>query len=167
MLTRLKALVLLPGRIAGGHPGFSELLAWNDGELDGRRQTRIDEHLLGCPKCRLQARRIGLHLARSSRILVDGAESPAVEPGLQRLLRLLRNDARVAEVRDEMREKRNSRLVVELGLYFGSYPMSLLERSADGGSAFQADIDRLASAFLGKKAAVAMLDRIDLEMEVA
>ena len=164
MLTRLRSLLPWPGR-AGRHPDLAELLAWIDGELDPRRAARAGEHIPRCPQCRLEVRRLRLRLEQSSRIFQQAADPPPADPGARRLLRMLRNDALVAAAQAQMRERRNSRLVAELGPYFGVYPISLLERSSEEAAAFPERMDRLASAFLGRKAAAAMFDRINLEGE--
>lgn len=167
----LKSLKTLSKKLSGGlparHPDFEELVAHRDGELVISRAASVAEHLKVCSECRAEARRIELGMVAGARALAEAAASPPAEEGLQRLFRVLRDDHLLAAEQERLSRERDHRLVKELKAYFGSYPETLLKRSPDEGRAFRQEIGRLAQCFLGRTAALALLERIDFKMSRA
>lgn len=167
MLKSLKAFSKkLSGGLTARHPGFVELVAHRDGELNTSRAASIAEHLEVCSECRAEAGRIELGMAAGARALGETAPPPAGE-GLERLFRVIRDDRLLAVEQERLRRERDHRLAAELKAYFGSYPETLLRRSPDAGPAFREEISRLVQCFLGRTAALALLDRIDFELSKA
>ena len=140
------------------HPDFAQLVDWHEGELDEHGLAWITKHVLACPKCRLQAGRIGRALEHYSLLPHGAAASAPVERGVEGLLGILRDPALLSLARERLRRELDFGLAARMRPCFGSYPIALLDRSASGGPAFRTDIRRLAETFLGKKAAAAMAD---------
>jgi hypothetical protein len=168
MLKSLKALFRkLSGGLTARHPDFVELVAHRDGELNASRAARIAEHLEGCPECRAETGRIELGMATGASALEETAAPPPAGEGLERLFRVIRDDRLLAAEQERLRRERDHRLVTELKAYFGSYPETLLRKSPDEGPAFREEISRLVQCFLGRTAALALIERIDYEMSKA
>lgn len=167
MLKSLKALSRkLSGGLAARHPGMVELVAHRDGELNPSRAASIAEHLEICSECRAETGRIELGMAAGARALGE-TEAPPAGEGLERLFRVIRDDRLLAAQQERLRRERDHRLVTELKAYFGSYPETLLRRSPEEGPAFREEISRLVQCFLGRTAALSLLERIDFEMSKA
>jgi anti-sigma factor RsiW len=164
----LKSLRRLHGKLSGGlitrHPDFVELVAYRDGELNVPRGTSIAQHLQDCSGCQATASRIELALENGARAAGETAAVPAAGEGLERLLRVIRDESLLAAEQERLRRERNHRIVAELRTYFGSYPELLLRISPEEGPVFRAEVGRLAQSFLGRTAASALLGRIDPEM---
>jgi hypothetical protein len=168
MLKSLKALSKkLSGGLTARHPDFVQLVAHRDGELDTSRTASIAEHLEVCPECREEAGRIELGMAAGARALGETAAAPPARAGLERLFRVIRDDRLLAAEQERLHRERDRRLVTELKAYFGSYPETLLRRSPDEGPEFREEIGRLVQCFLGRTAALALIERIDFEMSKA
>jgi hypothetical protein len=148
------------------HPDFVQLVAWHEGEIDDRGLAWITGHVLACPRCRLQSGRIGRALEHYSS-LPGGAAAAPVERGVEGLLAVLRDPELLSRARERLRRELDFRLAARLGPWFGSYPISLLEGSAGGGSAFQPEITRLAETFLGERATSAILGPVETGRETA
>jgi len=145
---------------------LAELAAWDEGEARRRGLTPVDRHILACPRCRFEAGRIRKLLESYSRLAV-AQEPPPVEQGVERFLSILRNQVLFTAARKRFRRERDFRLLARLKPYFGCYPMSLLDLSPGEGPAFPAEIARLAEAFLGRRAAAAMIDLAEEETKTA
>jgi hypothetical protein len=151
-------------RLTGArHPGVELLVAWQQNTAGVALPEWVGTHLRGCASCCRRTERIRLALERSSRAL-DGEEAAAtVEDGVERLLSVLRDEAVVGAVNERLQRGRDVRLAAGLAVYFGAYPMSLLERSVAGGPPFRVEVERLVEAFLGRRAASALISRSETE----
>jgi hypothetical protein len=167
----LKSLKALSKKFSGGltarHPDFVELVAHRDGELSTSRAASIAEHLEVCSECRAETGRIELGMEAGARAFGETASAPPAGEGLERLFRVIRDDRLLAAEQERLSRARDHRLATELKTYFGSYPESLLRRSPDEGPAFREEISRLVQCFLGRTAALALIERIDFEMSKA
>jgi hypothetical protein len=142
-----------------GHPDIHLLFLWQEsgaakGELDW-----VGTHMRGCEKCRRQVESAQSVLERTS-LALDGPETPAaLAPGEARLLGVLRDEETVLAVSERLQRGRDVRLATGLAPYFGAYPKWMLEQSFVGGQPFGSQVRRLAEAFLGRKAAGALMSR--------
>lgn len=167
MLERLRRSWFLFFGLYRAHPGFTQLLAYHDGELGPKPTARVAAHLDRCSECSLEVRRIRMGLEQYAQAFVQDAVATSVQEGAEEFLRVLRDENIVSVERDRLREERNRRIVSALRTYFGSYPKLLLERASGDGPAFRTEAELLLQAFLGRSAASALLGRIDLEAGLA
>jgi hypothetical protein len=149
------------------HPDFVQLVAWHEGELDEAGLEWISRHIDACPKCRLQASRIGRALGHYAPPQNGPSDPASVGRGVESLLGILRDPALLGLARERLCRELAFRLAAELGVFFGSYPMSLLEGPAARGPASRTEIVRLAETFLGREAAATLLGPIDARWKAA
>jgi len=170
MLESLKKMAWLPSswvrdsRI--GHPGFADLVAYHDEELEPARRASIAVHLADCPRCRGELAGIGQSLDQFHALTSPSPVVPSVEEGLQRILEVGLDEGRLAAAQARVHADRKQRGTVTLSKFFGSYP-EFLRRTASADPVSRAEIARLAQLFLGQRAALALLHRIDVEAGVA
>jgi len=122
MLGSLRKLGLLLDGPDGVHPDFAELLAYHDGELGSRRTAWVARHLAGCCECGAEVDGIDPGLRSCADALEETGPVPPAAEGLERLMRVIRDETQLRAEQERLRNERNSRIVAELKTYFGSYP---------------------------------------------
>lgn len=124
-------------------------------------------HLEDCPSCRLEVGRIGRSLELGQALLAAGVVVPPREEGLERILELVRCGDRLASEEERLRRELDDKIVAEFAALFGSHPAHLRATLPETDMAFRAEIARLARLFLGRRAALALLRRLDVEAGAA
>jgi anti-sigma factor RsiW len=170
MLERLKRMARLQSpwvqNIRTPHPSFADLLAYHDEELEAARRALIAAHLPDCARCRGGLAGIKQSLDRSPALTSPSMVVPSAEECLQRILEVALDEGRLAAEQARVHADLNQRGSVALAKFFGSYP-EFLRRTASADPVSRAEIARLAQLFLGQRAALALLHRIDVEAGLA
>jgi hypothetical protein len=170
MRTKLVCLILSPGKRNLLHPHEALIQAFNDGELSPRYSRRITSHLEICHDCRLLATQLRGEFSRFQEL--EQAAFPAVSlpvaQGLVGVLESIQNCRNAQSSPPEMnlspgaiRPEVEARVISELEVYLGTRTVAgLADRLGRGEERFITEAENLISAFLGRRVADEVRQRI-------
>ena len=151
------------------HPDPGTLAAYRDRELGEPEAREVARHLEMCRRCAQEAERVSaeweLSLAADAQFR---SQCVPPEDGLERVLSLIQEwkrsaAAEGAEAQPSNLDELRRRIGAELELYFGAETVALLEKVAFSrrpAESLIAAVEPLLTAFLGRKAAGAVMRQI-------
>lgn len=149
------------------HPDFGALVAYRDRELGEQPAREVARHLETCPRCARQAEQVA---ADGELLLAADApfrsECQPPSQGLERVLCGIREWKRSAAAsplgaQPSQRAEIGRRIGAQIEIYFGSETAARLERTAQrSADSPVAAVEPLLTAFLGRRAASAVIGKI-------
>lgn len=150
------------------HPSLAKLLAYQDRELELERGKKIASHLQNCAGCRSKLRQARAEMERFSRLETSEAAgqtsgtASAAQPDLGAILAGIRRWQAANQSVGGGRPGLDRQIVKELDVYLGTRAATMAGQLplASGEQGMMSAAEPLLAAFLGRKAASALLDQI-------